>query len=261
VTRRLFLLAMPAVVFALTASDTMAAPLPVYGYKVLHRYPHDPNAFTEGLFYGEGYLYESTGEFGSSSVRKTELETGKVVQQTALPPTYFGEGIVAWEQRLIQVTWRQGVGVVYDKASLTPTSRFSYTGEGWGMTRDAVHLYLSDGTPDLRILDPATLATVGTIHVTANGVPVANLNELEWIKGEIYANVWMTDRIARIDPSTGHVLSWIDLTGLHDGKRRADGNDVLNGIAYDAKRDRLFVTGKLWPKLFEIRLTHKAPAP
>jgi glutaminyl-peptide cyclotransferase len=233
-----------------------AETIPVYGYKVVHRYPHDPVAFTEGLFYKDGYLYESTGEKNESWVRKVKLETGKVVQQIALSPTDFGEGIIAWKNQLIQLTWRQGIGHVYDLDSFKSLHDFQYPGEGWALTKDASHLYMSDGTPDLRILDPETLAQTGSIHVTADGSPVFNLNELEWVKGEIYANIWQTDRIARIDPATGHVVGWIDLSGLLDTQAMADPvDDVLNGIAYDAKHDRLFVTGKRWPTLFEIRLT------
>ena len=238
-----------------------AAAIPVYGYRVVHRYPHDPHAFTEGLFYRHGYLYESTGELGQSWVRKVELKTGKVVQQSILPPDIFGEGIVSWHGTLIQLTWRQHMGIVYDLASFKPLRRFFYPGEGWALTRGGDLIYMSDGTPDLRVLDPDTLQQVGTIHVTADGKPVHNLNELEWVKGEIYANIWLTHRIARIDPATGHVVGWIDLHGLFDSSKLGDPlDDVLNGIAYDAKHDRLFVTGKRWPVLFEIKLKAETSA-
>jgi glutamine cyclotransferase len=239
------------------ASASWAA-IPVYGYKVVHVYPHDTSAYTEGLFYKEGFLYESAGQYGESTLRKVQLDTGKVVQLQHVPPQYFGEGIVAWKNRLIQLTWKSGTGFVYDLASLTPLRQFSYPGEGWALTRNSKHLYMSDGTPVLRILDPETLTQTGQITVTADGVPVKNLNELEWVKGEIYANVWLTNRIARIDPANGHVLGWIDLTGLLDIHRLPNPvDDVLNGIAYDARHNRLFVTGKCWPKLFQITLVKK----
>jgi glutaminyl-peptide cyclotransferase len=234
--------------------------IPVYGYKVVRSYPHDTGAYTEGLFYKDGYLYESTGEAGQSTVRKVELKSGEVVQRYNLPSQYFGEGIVDWNNHLVQLTWRSQIGFVYDLTSFKLQHTFAYAGEGWALTRDSQHIYMSDGTPVLRVLDPTSLTTTRRITVTADGVPVTNLNELEWIKGEIYANVWLTNRIARINPTTGHVVGWIDLGGLLDINGLPDpGNDVLNGIAYDAKHDRLFVTGKRWPKLFEITLV-KRPA-
>ena len=231
------------------------AALPVDGYAVVHAFPHDPKAYTEGLFYRDGYLYEATGTVGASSVRKVALATGKVLQQSGTPWPDYGEGIVAWGDRLIQLTWQDHEGFVYDLATLTPHAKFAYPGEGWALTSDGKHLLMSDGTPTIRVLDPETLAQVGRIDVTAEGKPVANLNELEWVKGELYANVWLTNRIARIDPVSGKVLGWIDLARLAP---KADTlpdpiNDVLNGIAYDAAHDRLFVTGKCWPRLYEIR--------
>jgi glutaminyl-peptide cyclotransferase len=244
---------------ALLGGDAQAAtPIPVYGYKVVHTYPHDTGAYTEGLFYKDGYLYESTGQAGSSTVRKVDLQSGETVQRYNVPSQYFGEGIVDWKDRLVQLTWQTQTGFVYDLASFKLQHTFSYAGEGWALTRDNRHLYMSDGTPVLRVLDPETLATTRRITVTAGGVPVTYLNELEWIKGEIYANVWLTNRIARIDPANGHVVGWIDLDGLFDINQLPDpGNDVLNGIAYDATHDRLFVTGKRWPKLFEITLVKR----
>jgi glutaminyl-peptide cyclotransferase len=243
-----------AVLGALAALPAQAA-TPVYGYRVVHAYPHDTSAYTEGLFYKDGYLYESTGEAGESTVRKVALESGKVLQRHDLPAQYFGEGIVDWGQRIMQLTWKNQLGFVYDLATFAQQRTFDYPGEGWALTRDDKHLFMSDGSAVLRILDPATLATVGSLMVTDDGTPVTNLNELEWETGEIYANVWMTDRIARIDPATGQVKGWIDLTGLLDtGKLPDPTNDVLNGIAYDAQHDRLFVTGKRWPRLFEITL-------
>ena len=248
--------------FALLAGSAAAhaADIPVYGYQVVHAYPHDTGAYTEGLFYKDGYLYESTGQVGQSTVRKVALETGDVVQRHRLPKQYFGEGIVAWKDRLVQLTWQSGTGFVYDLASFTPQRSFSYEGEGWALTRDDAHLYMSDGTPVLRVLDPETLQVVRRITVTADGTPVTHLNELEWVDGEIYANVWLTDRIARIDPASGHVVGWIDLAGLFDINQLPNpGDDVLNGIAWDAEHKRLFVTGKCWPQLFEITLV-KRPA-
>ena len=233
-----------------------AATLPVQGYTVVHAFPHDPAAYTEGLFYLDGFLYEATGTVGASSVRKVELDSGTVLQQSATPWPDYGEGIVAWKDRLIQLTWQDHEGFVYDLATLTPRAKFAYPGEGWSLTTDGTHLLMSDGTPTIRILDPDTLQQVARIDVTADGQPLANLNELEWVKGELYANVWLTDRIARIDPATGKVIGWIDLAGLAPAPETlADPvNDVLNGIAYDATHDRLFVTGKRWPRVYEIRL-------
>ncbi|MDA3915279.1 glutaminyl-peptide cyclotransferase [Oleiagrimonas sp.] len=242
----------------LAFAGTCWAAIPVYGYKVVHVYPHDTSAYTEGLFYRHGFIYESSGHFGTSTLRKVQLDTGKVVQLRHVPPQYFGEGIVAWKNRLIQLSWKSGTGFVYDLDSLKPLRHFSYSGEGWALTANSKHLFMSDGTPVLRILDPRTLRQTGQITVTADGVPVENLNELEWVKGEIYANVWLSNRIARIDPANGHVLGWIDLSGLLDTSRLQDPvNDVLNGIAYDARHNRLFVTGKCWPKLFQIRLVKR----
>lgn len=245
----------------LLGSTVAQAAIPVYGYKVVHTYPHDTGAYTEGLFYKDGYLYESTGQVGSSTVRKVELQSGETVQRYNLPSRYFGEGIVDWKDRLVQLTWQTQTGFVYDLASFKLQHTFAYAGEGWALTRDNQHLYMSDGTPVLRVLDPESLVTTRRITVTADGVPVTNLNELEWIKGELYANVWLTNRIARIDPANGHVVGWIDLDGLFDISQLSDpGNDVLNGIAWDAAHDRLFVTGKRWPTLFEIKLV-KQPTP
>lgn len=245
----LSLLLLPALA---VASD----PIPAYRYTVVHAYPHDRTAYTEGLFYRDGALFEATGTVGASSVRKVELNSGKVLQQTATPWPDYGEGIVAWKDRLIQLTWQDHEGIIYDLATLTPRAKFAYSGEGWALTDDGTHLLMSDGTPTIRVLDPDSLQQVGHIDVTADGKPLANLNELEWVKGELYANVWLTNRIARIDPASGKVVGWIDLTGLGpDPSTLPDPtNDVLNGIAYDAVHDRLFVTGKCWPQLYEIRL-------
>ena len=231
--------------------------IPVYGVQVVHAYPHDINAFTEGLFFLNGYLYESTGLDGQSSVRKVKLETGQVVQRANLPPEMFGEGIAPWHGNLVGLTWKSHAGFVLDLDSFDTKGQFRYPGEGWGLTHNDTEIVMSDGTADIRFLNPDTLIETRRIHVTAQGKPVDQLNELEWVDGEIYANIWQTDRIARIDPKTGHVVGWIDLTGLLTQAERDRGVDVLNGIAYDAAGDRLFVTGKLWPKVFEIKLHKK----
>jgi glutaminyl-peptide cyclotransferase len=235
------------------------AAIPVYGVKVVRVYPHDRTAFTEGLFYLNGWLYESTGQGVRPAVRKVDLATGKVVQGRDIAPVFFGEGIVAWQGRLIQLTWQNHIGFVYDLKTFAPLGSFTYPGEGWALTTDGRRIIMSDGTPQLRFLDPTTLKETGRrLTVTADGVPVKNVNELEWVKGEIYANIWMTNRIARIDPASGKVVGWIDLSGLMSPHEVGDDPDaVANGIAYDAEHDRLFVTGKLWPRLFEIRLARR----
>ncbi len=227
---------------------------PVSGYKVVHIYPHDPGAFTQGLVFSDGYLYEGTGMVGESSVRKVELNSGKVVQKIDVPPPYFGEGIVLWKDKLIELTWQTKIGFVYDRATFKQLGTFTYNREGWGITHDGKRLIMSDGSATLYFWDPETLREIGHLDVDDKGSPVQNLNELEFVHGEIYANVWQTERIARISPVTGHVIGWIDLSGLLSAAERR-GTDVMNGIAYDAKQSRLFVTGKRWPKLFEIRLT------
>ena len=247
------------VVFALLLASSAFAQsgIPIYGYKVVRTYPHDTAAYTEGLFYLDGYLYESTGTEGQSTIRKMDLATGKVLQKVDLPPPDYGEGIVAWKNRLIQLTWQSQHGYVYDLNSFKRLSQFSYSGEGWALTTDGHRIYMSDGTATIRVLDPETLKQVGKIEVTAMGRPLLNLNELEWVKGQLYANVWLTQNIVQIDPASGKVVGVINLTGLApDPKTLTDpGNDVLNGIAYDARHDRLFVTGKRWPSLYEITLT------
>jgi glutaminyl-peptide cyclotransferase len=230
--------------------------LPLYGYQIQHVYPHDPRAFTQGLQYLDGVLYEGTGQVGQSTIRKVALETGKVLQKRDVPAPHFGEGIAVWKSDLIELTWQSNVAFVYDKETFEPRRSFKYAGEGWGLTQDATSLIMSDGTDELRVLDPATFEERRRIKVTAGGAPLRNLNELELVKGEIFANVWQTEYIARIAPDTGRVAGYIDLRGLLSASERAS-TDVLNGIAYDASRDRLFVTGKWWPKLFEITLVRK----
>ncbi len=239
-------------------APAVPAGIPEYGYEIVHTYPHDPTAFTEGLFFDGGFLYESTGLEGHSTVRKERLETGEVVEKRDLLPMYFGEGIVRWKDKLIQLTYKTEAGFVYNFQTFEPLSSFEYPGEGWALTHDGKRIIMSDGTPELRFWDPETLKETGRITVTDQGQPVKDVNELEWIKGEIFANIWQTDKIARIDPATGKVVGWIDLTGLLSPSDDVPGQtDVLNGIAYDAKNDRIFVTGKKWPKLFEIRLVKK----
>jgi glutaminyl-peptide cyclotransferase len=229
-----------------------------YGYEVVHVYPHDRSAFTEGLFYLDGYLYESTGLERESSIRKVRLETGEIVQRYDLPPQYFGEGIINWKDRLIQLTYQTHVGFVHDLGDFRLERQFEYPGEGWALTQDGKRILMSDGTPEIRFWDPETLRETGRITVTRQGQPVKNVNELEWVNGEIYANVWLTDLMLRIDPSSGVVLGVVDLSGLLSRADYKEGEtDVLNGIAYDAKGGRLFVTGKRWPKIFEIRLVKR----
>ena len=228
---------------------------PIYGYEVVATYPHATDAFTEGLFYQDGFLYESTGLNGKSSIRKVDLQSGRVLQQRDISNAYFGEGIIAWGDRLMELTWRSQKGFIYDFHTFEPEGEWSYPGEGWSLTRNDQFIIMSDGTPDIRFLNPETLKEDHRISVTYQGKGVRNLNELEWINGEIWANVWQTDVIARIDPQTGHVVGRIDLSGLLTPEERAGPDvDVLNGIAWDRVNNRIFVTGKNWPKLFEIRL-------
>jgi glutamine cyclotransferase len=249
------LLRLSFAVCAMTCGAVSQSAIPTYDYEVVHAYPHDPSAFTEGLFYLNGYLYESTGLEGHSSIRKVRLETGKVVKKLDIPAQYFGEGIVEWHGHLISLTWKTHIGFIFDLHTFKLQHEFHYKGEGWALTRNDRHLIMSDGTPQLRYLDPDTLTETGNIEVTVEGKALNNVNELEWVKGQIYANVWQTNWIVRIDPSNGRVVGAVNLTGLLKPADIVMGQtDVLNGIAYDAKNDRLFVTGKNWPKLFEIRL-------
>lgn len=233
---------------------TAASALAADTYKVIHTYPHDPQAYTQGLLYLGGHLYESTGLNGRSTLRMVDLATGRVQQEVHVPSQYFAEGLASWGSTLIQLTWQSHVAFVYDRFSFRLLRTLHYEGEGWGLTQDGKNLILSDGTATLRFLDPVTFREVRHIVVKDRGEPVTQLNELEYVRGEIYANVWHTDRIARIAPATGNVLGWIDLAGILPANERSDPEAVLNGIAYDATHDRLFVTGKLWPKLFEIKV-------
>ena len=249
-----------AILLAATIMGAGQAPaggtLPLFGYQIVRVYPHDPEAFTQGLQYVDGVLYEGTGLKGRSSIRRVELETGKVLQKRDVPSEHFGEGIVLWKNDLIELTWQSHVAFVYDRTTFQPKKQFSYPGEGWGLTDDGTNLIMSDGTNELRVLDPVTFVEKRRIKVTAAGAPLRELNELEFVRGEILANIWQTDYLARIVPDTGKVNAYIDLRGLLTPAERAH-TDVLNGIAYDVKGDRLFVTGKLWPKVFEVKLVKK----
>lgn len=228
---------------------------PADSYQVVHTYPHDAHAFTQGLIYLDGHLYESTGLNGRSSFRLVDLATGSVLQKHDLPPDIFGEGLTDWGSTLIQLTWTSHKAFVYDRFSFATQRSTSYEGEGWGLTHDATQLIMSDGTSYLRFLDPKSFHSIRRLRVTdQSGRPVENLNELEWVQGEIYANVWQTDDIVRISPRTGKVLGRTNLRGIIDKRELHGEGAVLNGIAYDPSGDRLFVTGKLWPKLFEIKV-------
>ena len=223
-------------------------------WTLVHSYPHDPAAFTEGLFFHDGALFESTGLEGQSEIRKVALKDGKVLARRVIPRPYFGEGIVNWKDRLISLTWRHRQGFVWNLADFSPVAQFRYEGEGWGLTQDGHSLIMSDGSAQLRFIDPETLTEARRLTVRFRGRPVERLNELEYVKGEIWANIWYDNHIARINPGTGEVIDWIDITPLIKLSGATDSEAVPNGIAYDAKGDRLFVTGKNWAKLFEIRL-------
>ncbi len=237
-------------------STQMTVPqrVPTFTYEVVKAYPHDTSAFTQGLVFHQGVLYESTGINGSSSLRRVDLDTGRVLNQRKLSDEYFAEGLALLNGRLYQLTWQSQRGFIYDLDSFNHLSDFNYSGEGWGLTHDTRSLILSDGTSKIRFLNPDTFEVQRVITVKDNGRDITQLNELEYIKGEIWANIWLTDRIARIDPQSGRVGSWINLSGLLMTDESLGSGAVLNGIAYDEASDRLFVTGKLWPKLFEIKI-------
>ena len=230
---------------------------PTYGYEVVHVFAHDPDAFTQGLIFHEGNWLESTGEVGRSSLRRVEIDSGKVLQKVDVPPPYFAEGITLLKGKIYQLTWQHQLGFVYDALTFEKTGEFKYTGEGWGLANNGQSLILSDGTNRIRFLDPDNFQVTRTIAVLDGHTAVAEINELEYVQGEIYANIWHADRIARIDPEIGKVVGWINLAGLLKPGEVQDEEAVLNGIAYDQVSGRLFVTGKLWPKIFEIRLTQK----
>lgn len=230
-------------------------PTPTCGYTIIKQYPHDPNSFTQGLFFHDGALYESTGQYGRSRIARIDIADGKVLTLAKLPASQFGEGITRWKDQIIGVTWHNGIGHRWRMKDLKPLAGFSYAGEGWGLATNTDHIILSDGTATLRFLDPETMKVVRTLAVTENGRPINQLNELEYIEGEIWANIWFSDMIARIDPDSGKVTRFVDLSGLSRQAGVLDYDEVLNGIAWDEKEKRLFVTGKNWPKLFEIKIT------
>lgn len=241
-----------------TAAPAAERAVTYYTYEIVNQFPHDAEAFTQGLVYEAGWLYESTGLYGRSSLRRVDLEKGEVVQIHPLPDQYFGEGLTIWQNRIYQLTWRENTGFIYDKESFELLDTFTYETEGWGLTHDGQQLIMSDGSDTLYFLDPDTFVENGRIQVRdERGNPVVRLNEMAYIEGEVYANVWMTNRIVRIDPATGDVTGWIDLSGILDGILLTDPVDVLNGVAYDAENGRLFVSGKLYPRLFEIKLVEQ----
>jgi len=253
--RRIALLVCFSCLLAILARAQSAVAAHADTYHIVHTYPHDPKAFTQGLIYVDGHLYESTGREGQSSIRMVELTTGRVLQKYDLPAEYFGEGLTDWGSDLLQLTWKAHKGFVYDRFSFSPHGTFAYEGEGWGLTHDGTQLILSDGSAYLKILDPKTFRVKRRLKVVDEaGAPVENLNELEFVKGEIWANIWHSSDIVRVSPKTGKVVGRIDLSGIIDPQELGDAEAVLNGIAYDSAGDRLFVTGKLWPKLFEIRV-------
>lgn len=269
--RRLLVLLLPIVLLYSCAKKeneptpkpaTPATPAtPVYSYEIVTTYPHDTKAFTEGLQYYDGELYESTGLNGESTLRREDLKTGKVLQSIDIAKEYFGEGIVIFGSKIFQLTYKSQIGFVYDLKTFKQLSTFSYNGEGWSFTTDGTNLIMSNGTDKLQFLDPNSLSVVKTVRVQEAGMPLMYINELEYIKGELWANIWGTDRIVRIDPESGEVKGWIDLAGLLSPSDKQN-VDVLNGIAYDAEHDRIFVTGKYWPKIFEIKVkpTGQSPA-
>ena len=243
--------------FVYSAEEPLTGKTPVYTYRIVRTYPHDRTAFTQGLVYADGALYEGTGQKGQSSLRKTDLASGRVVKRIDLASSYFGEGITFFGDRIIQLTWQSQMGFVYDRSTFKLLHQFTYPHEGWGITHDGRDLILSDGTSVLHRLNPKTFREKSRIDVRDDqNRPVTGLNELEYVKGSIYANIWPTNRIAVIHPRTGRVRAWIDLDGLLSQRDALD-VDVLNGIAYDARGDRLFVTGKYWPKIFEIKVVEK----
>lgn len=242
---------------AQTEPKPRTAPTPEYSFKIIHAFPHDSTAFTQGLAWRDGFLYEGTGIKGRSSLRKVRLETGEVIQRIDLAPEYFGEGITFYKSEIVQLTWLSQTGFVYDASDFRLLRQFSYKGEGWGLTTSGNLIFLSDGTAEIRVLDAATLREKRRFTVRDGDKKVDQLNELEFVEGEMFANVWQSDRIARISPQTGKVLGWIDLKGMLSPMYRLEPGAVLNGIAYDPAHKRLFVTGKLWPSVFEIRIIPK----
>jgi glutamine cyclotransferase len=249
--------AAPASNANLTSQHPTDETVPTYTYEIVNSWPHDTKAYTQGLVFHDGHLYESTGQYGSSTLRKVELKSGKVKKKTDVSNECFAEGLAILQDRIFQLTWRTQKGFIYDLKNLKQQGEFSYTGEGWGLASDGQLLIMSDGSNQLYFRDPQSFQVVRTIGVFANGAPLRKLNELEYIKGEIYANIWQDERIVRIDPQSGKILAWIDLKGLRPQETLSNSENVLNGIAYDEEHDRLFVTGKRWPTIFEIRLKKK----
>ena len=253
-------IALGLALWGLAETTCLAGSLPVSAVRVVNIFPHDASAFTEGLFFHDGYLFESTGLTGRSEIRKVRLSDGAVLLSNTIPSDMFGEGIVNWGNDILSLTWQDQIGFRWDGRTLARTGSFRYLGEGWGLTHDERNIIMSDGSSVLRFLDPLTLKQTRRLAVRAEGRPLDNLNELEWVRGEILANIWLSKRIARIDPTTGNVTGWIDLSGLPEIRNLRDRNAIANGIAYDSARNRLFVTGKNWPRLYEIELvsTEKA---
>lgn len=236
-----------------TVPATPPPAMPETQAQILATFPHDKGAYTEGLFWHDGFLYESTGQTGASSIRKVRLKDGKVMMRVSVNPPYYGEGIALWRDQILSLTWQEQTGFRWALKDFKKIGKFSYPGEGWALTTDGDELIMSDGTPILRVIDPATFTVKRTIAVNDRGIPLPNLNEIEMVDGEILANVWLTDEIARIDPRDGHVIGWINVAELHRQSGATDENSVANGIAWDAKGRHLYVTGKNWPYMFEIR--------
>ncbi len=253
-TRKIHLL---LIICCLLAASACTGRIPTYTYKIVNSWPHDKAAFTEGLVFRNGSLYESNGQNGYSNLRIVDLETGSVKTNIALAAEFFGEGLTILNGKIFQLTWQNQKGFIYDQNSLAPLGEFSYEGQGWGLTDDGHALIMSNGTNTIAFLDPETFQIQRTIQVYDKDTALVNLNELEYVKGKIYANIWKTDKIVQIDPGSGRILGWIDLTGLRPDETTQDNEAVLNGIAYDQANNRLFVTGKLWPTLFEIKLEEK----
>lgn len=243
-----------SLLLALVAVAADPAPVERCGYRIVQSYPHDTTSFTQGLFWDDGHLYEGTGQYGRSRVARLDLKTGQALAQTKLPSDQFGEGITRWGDQIIGVTWQNGIGNRWAIKDLKRVGTFRYEGEGWGLTMVGDSLVLSDGSSQLRFLDPATMKEQRRVTVRFGGRPLAMLNELETIDGQVWANVWMTDLIVRIDPASGNITSYVDLTGLKQDAGATGDDSVLNGIAWDARKKRLFVTGKYWPKLYEIAI-------
>jgi len=259
----LLLLRIPGILVALSlltiscgagSASRITGTTPKYGYEVVHVYPHDRQAFTQGLVFRDGKLLESTGQAGRSSLRSVDLDSGQVLRKVDVPAQYFAEGMTVLNGKIYQLTWQHHLGFIYDYQNFQQIGQFNYEGEGWGLTNDGRSLILSDGTNHLRFIDPDTFRVTKTIAVTADGKPVKQLNELEFVQGEIFANIWHDQRIVTINPESGTVTSWIDCSGLLSAGEATDEEAVLNGIALDESSGRIFLTGKLWPKLFEIRI-------